>query len=157
MNREEAEAFLRQATGRVCVRYYQRHDGTVLTRDCPVGVGIVRRARRRLALAAASAFAVFTTGLGMSLRAGQLASYDDVWRSRQPEPVRRVLNAIDPPEPMPIAGGIAMGTPAAPPEPVMGKPAAMMGEVAVEPRPVETQPFPQQGRMVVPAPPTGRK
>ncbi len=29
--------------GRVCVRFYQRRDGTVLTKDCPVGRQTLRR------------------------------------------------------------------------------------------------------------------
>jgi len=49
MARDEAEAFLVEQEGSVCVRLYKRHDGTVLTNDCPVGVR--RRRRRRLAIA----------------------------------------------------------------------------------------------------------
>jgi hypothetical protein len=44
MSRDEAEALVRSAEGRLCVRYYQRRDGTVLTRNCPVGFGKARRA-----------------------------------------------------------------------------------------------------------------
>ncbi|MCG3130137.1 MAG: hypothetical protein FLDDKLPJ_00885 [Phycisphaerae bacterium] len=42
MTRDEAESLLRQREGRLCVRYYQRADGTILTRDCPVGLRAVR-------------------------------------------------------------------------------------------------------------------
>ena len=37
MTRQEAENFLVGSEGRVCVRFYRRADGTVLTRNCPVG------------------------------------------------------------------------------------------------------------------------
>lgn len=37
MTRKEAETLLNNSEGRLCVRYYQRADGTVLTQDCPVG------------------------------------------------------------------------------------------------------------------------
>jgi hypothetical protein len=37
MIRMEAEAFLDAASGRVCVRLFRRRDGTILTRDCPIG------------------------------------------------------------------------------------------------------------------------
>jgi len=47
MPREEAEALLQERVGNLCVRFYQRKDGTVLTEDCPVGV---KRKRRRLAV-----------------------------------------------------------------------------------------------------------
>jgi prepilin-type processing-associated H-X9-DG protein len=45
MSRREAAAFLREAEGRLCVRFYRRADGTLLTDNCPVGW---RAARRRL-------------------------------------------------------------------------------------------------------------
>lgn len=69
MTLEEAEAFLRQAEGRVCIRIYQRADGKVLTRNCPVGVAAVRR---RLGFAAALifvfAFGMFSMALGRMKR-----------------------------------------------------------------------------------------
>jgi hypothetical protein len=37
MSASEIEQLLRKNTSRVCGRLYQRHDGTTLTRDCPVG------------------------------------------------------------------------------------------------------------------------
>ena len=37
MTRQEAENFLMTSEGRVCVRFYRRSDGTVLTKNCPVG------------------------------------------------------------------------------------------------------------------------
>src|SRR5688572_32811052 len=39
----EAEDLLRQKTGRLCKRFFQRSDGTILTKDCPVGMCAVRR------------------------------------------------------------------------------------------------------------------
>ncbi len=38
MSRSEAEEMARTTEGRLCVRFYRRADGTVLTRDCPVGL-----------------------------------------------------------------------------------------------------------------------
>lgn len=52
MTRDEAEALITGRVGRLCVRFYRRTDGTVLTNDCPVGV--TRRRRRRLLLATAA-------------------------------------------------------------------------------------------------------
>ncbi len=50
MSAPEAEALLREKEGDVCVRFFQRADGTVMTADCPIGV---RRKRvRRLAVLA---------------------------------------------------------------------------------------------------------
>ena len=62
MTRDEAEALLRGADGRLCVQLFRRRDGTVLTKDCPVGVQ--ERSRRRVTLAlfgAGAAAAYFVT------------------------------------------------------------------------------------------------
>jgi hypothetical protein len=53
MTKAEAESFLMKAEGPVCGRYYQRADGTMLTRDCPVGL---RAVKRRVSRMAATAF-----------------------------------------------------------------------------------------------------
>jgi hypothetical protein len=42
----EVETLMRKPNGRLCVRLYQRKDGTVITADCPVGL---RKVRMRLA------------------------------------------------------------------------------------------------------------
>ncbi|WP_254510852.1 hypothetical protein [Anatilimnocola floriformis] len=53
MTRDEAEAFLAQREGRTCIRMFKRPDGTVITRDCPVGLAAVRAKVVRLSLATA--------------------------------------------------------------------------------------------------------
>jgi hypothetical protein len=55
MTRAEAESLVAAREGRVCVRFYKRFDGTVLTTDCPEGQ---RKRRRRLAVVAAGAGAI---------------------------------------------------------------------------------------------------
>lgn len=58
MTREAAEALLAERIGdELCVRFYQRADGTVMTEDCPVGVTKKRRKRAALAIAGAGAMA----------------------------------------------------------------------------------------------------
>ena len=47
---QQAEALLREREGGLCVRFYRRADGMVMTSDCPTGSG--RRRLRRLAVAA---------------------------------------------------------------------------------------------------------
>jgi hypothetical protein len=51
MNKNEAENLLRNTEGRLCVRYFRRADGTILTRDCPVGWRAVKRRVSNLAAA----------------------------------------------------------------------------------------------------------
>jgi hypothetical protein len=38
MSRADAEVLLRERSENVCVRFYRRFDGTIMTRDCSVGV-----------------------------------------------------------------------------------------------------------------------
>lgn len=54
MSRGEAEALVARAEGRLCMRLYRRADGTLITRDCPVGL---RAVRRRVSRAAGATFA----------------------------------------------------------------------------------------------------
>jgi hypothetical protein len=37
LSEPEALHLVKKTEGKVCVRFYQRRDGTILTRDCPVG------------------------------------------------------------------------------------------------------------------------
>jgi hypothetical protein len=51
MTEDELAALVKEKEGRLCVRFFSRPDGTVLTRDCPVGV---RRKRRTYAVSMAA-------------------------------------------------------------------------------------------------------
>ncbi|MCW5824743.1 MAG: hypothetical protein KIT34_18235 [Cyanobacteria bacterium TGS_CYA1] len=59
MTRVEAEKFLNEQSGPVCLGLYRRPDGTLITKDCPYGVKLLNRARFKLASLAASVLAVF--------------------------------------------------------------------------------------------------
>lgn len=64
MSRDEAEQLLQERLGgQVCVRFYQRADGTILTEDCPVGVRTKRRKKLALAVAGAGAMAFAASSL----------------------------------------------------------------------------------------------
>lgn len=63
MTRAEAENLLINSEGRLCVRFYRRADGTVLTKDCPVGWQALKRRISRTATAAFSMIAGVLTGL----------------------------------------------------------------------------------------------
>jgi hypothetical protein len=65
MTRREAEALVTNAEGRLCVRFFRRADGSILTRDCPVGLAAVRRRVARVAGSALSAALGFFAGLGL--------------------------------------------------------------------------------------------
>ena len=78
MGRDQAKELVREREGRLCVRFFQRDDGTVLTRDCPVGLrAMFRRARARTAALASLAFA-FLLGCGRA-RADQTQPLQGVY------------------------------------------------------------------------------
>ncbi|HXO37362.1 MAG TPA: hypothetical protein VN872_01925 [Candidatus Acidoferrum sp.] len=55
MSTREAEALVSHREGRLCVRFYRRKDGTMLTQNCPVGWKIVVQRASRVAGIAFSA------------------------------------------------------------------------------------------------------
>jgi hypothetical protein len=56
MTRDEAEALIVEKAGNLCVRYFQRTDGTIILKDCEIGVA-QRRGRRMIAAGAAALLA----------------------------------------------------------------------------------------------------
>ena len=84
MTEREAENFLINSEGRVCLKIHRRADGTVITQNCPVGWARVKRKLSRTATAVFSLLAGFFGGVFalqslQSLRA--FTNYDQV-----PEP-----------------------------------------------------------------------
>lgn len=63
MTKTEAEGFLINSEGRVCLRIYRRTDGTVITRDCPVGFAKLKRRVSRAATAVFTMLATFFAGV----------------------------------------------------------------------------------------------
>jgi len=43
MRREEAESLIAKTEGRLCVRFYRKADGSILTQNCPVGLKAIKR------------------------------------------------------------------------------------------------------------------
>jgi hypothetical protein len=59
MSKDEAESFLSDQVGSVCVRLFRRSDGTILTRDCPIGVRAIRRGIASALMALAGMAGIF--------------------------------------------------------------------------------------------------
>lgn len=67
MTKNEAETLLAKTEGgRLCVRYYRRADGSILTKNCPIGLHAAARKVRRAAGALLSAVLGFGAGVGLS-------------------------------------------------------------------------------------------
>ena len=115
MTRYDAENLLRLSEGRLCVRYYQRPDGTVLTQDCPVGwAGVKKRVSKFAAAAAALIIGIFSGLL-------TVATFGKTSRLVKKIPIPFVTPTPDPV----VMGAMAMPTPTPTPEVknIMGRPA----------------------------------
>ena len=91
MDRAEAEQLVRGAEGRLCVRFWRRADGTMITRDCPTGLNARQRrlAWVMLAVLALLSMAAPTFGRELAQRwfpGLQAPSLLSLFRFRQPDP-----------------------------------------------------------------------
>lgn len=67
MTSSEVHSLIASTEGRICARLYRRADGTVLTKDCPVGLRAVRKRVARVAGAAlTTVLSLCTVALGQS-------------------------------------------------------------------------------------------
>jgi hypothetical protein len=67
MTRDQAESVIAANEGRLCVRFYRRGDGSIITQDCPVGLRAARRRVTSLVKAGAAAVFAFLASLGIHL------------------------------------------------------------------------------------------
>lgn len=117
MTATEAENLLLNSEGRLCVRFFKRADGTVLTEDCPVGWQAFKRRASRISTAVASLFIGLFGGLGLNgffsnknepALVGAIASVENIEVQRKDSPVQMGEPEIEKVAPnYPIAGGIS--------------------------------------------------
>jgi hypothetical protein len=62
MTKQEAEALIMEREGKMCVRFYKRADGTIMSKDCPVGWRAIKR-RMAIVGGVAGTFLVATFSL----------------------------------------------------------------------------------------------
>jgi hypothetical protein len=66
MTKTQAENLIIESEGSLCVRFYRRADGTVLTKDCPVGWQKIKNRTKVFATAAASVVFSFFGATGLN-------------------------------------------------------------------------------------------
>jgi hypothetical protein len=72
LSRVEAEALIASTEGRICARLYRRADGSVLTKDCPVGLRALRmRVSKRAAAVFAAVVSISAAAFGQQASAKQ--------------------------------------------------------------------------------------
>lgn len=90
LTRNEAASLFANTKGRICARLYRRTDGTIITKDCPVGL---RAIRRRVATLTG---AIFATVLSLGATAfGQRQSANQTSCKQQPTVTTRVPASAD--------------------------------------------------------------
>jgi hypothetical protein len=63
LSRKEAENLLNTSKpGSFCIKLFRRADGTILTKDCPVGLRLVAKAKFRLRALVSAVLAIFAAG-----------------------------------------------------------------------------------------------
>ena len=65
MSRVEAEALIARTEGRLCVRFYRRRDGSIITKDCPVGLRAIQQRVSYLAKAIIATALTFMASVGL--------------------------------------------------------------------------------------------
>jgi len=65
LTRREAERLIMSTEGRLCVRFYRRADGTILTQNCPVGLRALKRRVSRLVSGVMTAVLSFFASVGI--------------------------------------------------------------------------------------------
>jgi hypothetical protein len=105
MRRQEAESLVESHEGRLCVRFYQRSDGTVLTRDCPVGLQAARKRLLRI-LSVAAGLLLALLGWAAVRIAATRTEDEAASRLRDTQPFKTLIDWIDPeaPAPPPVPG-----------------------------------------------------
>ena len=102
MTRDEAETLLLAKEGRMCVRYFQRNDGTILLKDCMVPASAVKK---RLIAAGAAALLATASGAALLSRTTDDRSMAATIVSPTSEEIRdkvEISNGEDPPPPAPV-------------------------------------------------------
>ena len=126
MTKNEAENLIMNSEGRVCARFFRRADGSVITKDCPVGWAAVKKRMSKVWTAVASVVLTAISGIGivsLTRQAEPVTIMGEIPIERTPEEYREMgAVAIEPPpvnnQPVEIMGDIAYSTEH---EPKMGK------------------------------------
>lgn len=131
MPQDEAQALVNRLEGRLCVRFYTRADGTLLTQDCPVGMRAMRRKLVKKLSYAAAVLLSCASGLLRWTGTAQAVTVGKKTAATAKPKIAKLLVAKPPHRPthtmgkpvMPIPS-YTMGMIARPSSPTMGAPMA---------------------------------
>ena len=126
MSKRDAEALIMGTEGRLCVRYYNRSDGTILTNNCPVGLQALKRRVSGISRAVVSSVLSFFAG--MAVLAGLQEAQNSLNATIEVgidliDPVSLEEEAAPPPEENVAAMGVIARTDDRPPRVIDSTPA----------------------------------
>lgn len=111
MTKAQAENLIVRTEGRLCVRFFRRKDGSILTQDCPVGLRALRQRLSRIRRAVAVALLGFFTGAAGSYAFNGLETVPDGPHTLGVMAVPEIRQPVSPPEVgqmvMPVSQGRA--------------------------------------------------
>ncbi len=136
MSKIEAEKLIEEKEGRLCVRYYRRADGTVLTQDCPVGLTVLHQKRffRRVKTTGIVAAVAFVTVAGVfAMTSAEPLEKCPIFdgktgegtvKTQEPKPKRELMGEVEV-----LMGDVMVPPPQPQPKEVKGR----MGKIMVPP------------------------
>ena len=119
MTQAQAEALITEKEGRLCARLYQRADGMVIARDCPVGLARCRRAARWMLARVATGVTLACSAASWAI--GYANPHREQCNLRGSQPIRMLSRWLSPPPPVAPATyllGRISAVPLPPPMPV---------------------------------------
>ena len=145
MTKQEAENLIMNSEGRVCARFFRRADGTVITKDCPVGWAAVKKRMSKVWTAFASIMITAVGSIGITSFMTQQNEKEfevmggiGVENPHIPEHSPQPEMGEIPAEPVEIMGDIAM--------PEVEHTREIKGKIAM---PENLSPQPEMGNMMV--------
>jgi len=104
MTKAQAENLIVRTEGRLCVRFYRRRDGSILTQDCPVGLRALRQRISRIRRAVAAGLLGFFAGAS-----GSYAVNGYKTSMGEPHVVGMMVTEPKPPAALPEVGNYVIG------------------------------------------------
>ena len=104
MTKAQAENLIVRTEGRLCVRFYRRRDGSILTQDCPVGLRALRQRMSRIRRAMAAGLLGFFAGASGSYAVNGFKTV-----MGEPHVVGVMVSEPKPPAALPEVGRYEMG------------------------------------------------
>ena len=98
LTKAQAENLIVRTEGRLCLRFFRRKDGSILTQDCPVGLRALKQRLSRIRRAVAVALLGFFTGATGSYALNTFETLPDGQHTLGVMAVPKVDQPVHPPE-----------------------------------------------------------